>query len=332
MIRKSLLVLISGMAALVCAVGQPALAQDMGTSRPATSTQQTPPTSDNPGVEPETSQMQERTPRGQRRRREPTPEQNKTAAQGVLTAAGIPCQVTEATLLGETAEKQTTYETICATGPGYLAIVATPPLTFSCLELSSTAVVLRERDPNADVGQQCTLPANQNTTPFVAAYAQEAGVPCTVDQGIITGKSDANNLIYEVGCADVAGYWIEKSAAGWQKTPCFDLVLQDPTRCRYTTPAEISATWKAMLANTSAAACDVAQARRVGRDAQSLNVYEVKCSSGEGYFARLTSDNVAQRAQTCAEAANVAGGCTLTTAAPAAAAPAPAAPATTTPQ
>ncbi|RZJ03434.1 MAG: hypothetical protein EON89_11675 [Brevundimonas sp.] len=327
MIRKSLLVLISGMAALFCAVGQPAMAQDGTYSRPSTSNQ-TPPATEN-AVPGQDGEAQERAPRNQRRRREPTPEQNKTAAQGLLTTAGIPCQVTEATLLGETAEKQTTYETICASGPGYLAIVATPPQTFSCLELASTAVVLRERDPNADVGQQCTLPANQNTTAVVAAYAQEAGVPCTVDQGIITGKSDTDNLIYEVGCNGVAGFWMEKTAAGWEKTPCFDLVLQDPTRCRYTTPAEIAATWKAMLANTSAAACDVAQARRVGRDAQALNVYEVKCSSGEGYFTRLTSDNVAQRAQTCAEAANVAGGCTLTTAAPAAAAPAPAAPATT---
>ena len=52
---------------------------------------------------------------------------------------------------------------------------------------------------------------------------------CSVNNRDFWSKSDTNNLIYEVGCADVAGFWIEKSAAGWQKTPCFDLVLQDPT-------------------------------------------------------------------------------------------------------
>lgn len=319
MICKRLFALVGGLTVALSLVAAPAAFAQEGGDR-ATQGQQVPTESITPG-----RTGAEREEREQRRRRAPappTPEQNKTAAQALLTTAGIPCQVSEATLLGETAERQTAYETICATGPGYLAVVGTPPQTFSCLELASTAVVLRERDPNADVGQQCTLPANQSTAPLVAAYAKEAGVSCVVDQGIVTGKSDADNLIYEVGCTDSGGYWIEKTAAGWQTTPCFDLVLQDPTRCRYTTPAELTATWKAMLASTPAAACDVAQARRVGRDAQSLSVYELKCASGEGYFARLSAEHAAQRVQTCAEVANVAGGCRLGATAPAAAPPA----------
>lgn len=319
MVRKRLLALMGSLTIALSLVAAPAaFAQDQGDTSGArtTSGDQQPPTE---------TVLPGRVggDRAERRRRAPTPptpEQNKAAAQALLTGANVGCQVMEATQLGVTAEQKTTYEAICASGPGFLAVQSEPVQTYNCLELASTAVVLRERDPNADVGQQCTLPANTQTTPFVAAYAREAGVTCTVDQGIIAGKSTTNNLIYEVGCADTGGYWIEKTAAGWDVSPCYDLVLQED-RCRFTTETEIAATWKAMLAGSAASNCDLAEARRVGRDAQGLGVYEVKCVSGEGYFARLTAQNTAQRVQTCAEAVNVAGGCKLTTvaAAPAAA-------------
>ena len=60
-----------------------------------------------------------------------TPEENKAAAQALLTGAGVSCQVTEATLLGVTAEQHSTYEAVCAEGPGYLAVGSTPPQTFN---------------------------------------------------------------------------------------------------------------------------------------------------------------------------------------------------------
>ena len=98
-------------------------------------------------------------------------------------------------------------------------------------------------------------------------------------------------------------------------TPCWDLALQQDT-CRYSTEAETMGAWGTVLAGTAAAACDVQEARRVGRDAQGLTVYEVKCGAGDGYFARVGTTYTAQRVHTCAEAATIAGGCTLTAAAP----------------
>ncbi|MBW8304511.1 MAG: hypothetical protein K0M78_11350, partial [Brevundimonas sp.] len=319
MFYKKLHALIGGAMALALLSSQPALAQDVAQNSAGY---------DNPsdrvsGNIPGDGARERRDRRNRDRNQErsnaapaASPEENKAAAQALLTAAGVSCQVSEATLLGVTAEQQATYEATCIEGPGYLAVSSTPPLTFNCLELAGQAETTRLRDPEADVGQQCTLPVNLNPVPVLSAYARAAGVDCTVDQGAAIGKSTAGNLIYEVGCADRDGYWLENAEGAWKATPCWDLALEQET-CRYSTAAETMNAWRTVLAGTDAAACDVQQARRVGRDAQGLTVYEVKCGAGGGYFARVGSTFTAQRVNNCIEAATFAGGCTLTAAAPA---------------
>ncbi|MFN3930328.1 MAG: hypothetical protein ACK4JY_01150 [Brevundimonas sp.] len=248
----------------------------------------------------------------------PTAEENRAAAQTLATSAGVDCQVSEATLLGVTAESHSTYELVCAGGSGWLIVGSTPPQTFNCIELAGQAETSRLRDPEADVGQQCTLPVNLNPVPVLSAYAAEAGVDCTVDQAAAVGKNPAGDLIYEIGCADRDGYWIEKAGDGWKTSPCWDLALQK-VECRYTTAAETAGAWTTILAGTDAAACVVQEARRVGRDVQGLLVYEVKCGAGDGYFARIGETRTAQRVHACTtpQAAALSGGCTLTAAAPA---------------
>ena len=317
MLHKTLLAVIGGAMALTLCAAQPSLAQDNPGSDPS---EEASGIVRSERVQP--GRINERDRRAERERRpraapEPTPEENRVAAQALLTAAGVSCQVTEAARLGVTAQQALTFEAVCASGPGYLAVAATPPQSFNCLELAGQAMTTRERDPAADVGQQCTLPVNQNAIPVISAYATEAGIACTVDQASAFAKTDAGELIYEVGCAEEDGYWITKAGAAWDVSPCFDLILQND-KCRFSTAAESAGAWKRVLAGTEAAPCDVQQARRVGRDAQGLTVYEVKCVVGEGYFARVDAGNKAQRVHACAQAANIGGGCTLTTAAPAA--------------
>ncbi len=248
-----------------------------------------------------------------------TPEENKAAAQALLTGAGIDCQVSEATLLGVTAEQHSTYEAVCTGAAGYLAVSSTPPQTFNCLELGGQAETSRLRDPTADVGQQCTLPVNLDPVPLLSTYARTAGLDCTVDKAAAIGRSEAGNLIYEIGCVDRDGFWIEKAGEVWESTPCMDLI-QENNACRYTTEAERKSTWTGILAGTDAAACDVEQFRRIGRDARGLAVYEVKCGAGGGYFARVGARYTAEAVLSCAapEAAAITQGCQLTTAAPAA--------------
>ena len=240
-----------------------------------------------------------------------TPEALQAAAQAQATAAGLTCQVTEAVNPGVTAEQMKIYEAACASGPGYILIASTPPQSFDCLELAGTAYTARLRDPAADVGQQCVLPANQNGLAVIGGWAREAGVACTVDEAVAIGKSAENNIVYEVGCAGVDGYWLEKTAAGWTLQDCLQVASVDGT-CRFTTAQEQADGFEPKLAGTEASACDVAQVRLMGQNANG-RFYEAKCAAeGEGYIARINNEGATQQIYPCATAQRIGGGCTLT--------------------
>ncbi|MFC7378528.1 hypothetical protein [Brevundimonas sp. GCM10030266] len=239
-----------------------------------------------------------------------SPEAIKAAAEGVLGTAGITsCQVTEAVSPG-IVPTGTVYEVACATGPGYILIGATPPTAIDCFELAGTAAISRERDPTADTGLQCSLPANNNSLAVIGGWAREAGVTCTIDQAVASGKNGAN-MVYEVGCDGADGYWVERGANGWTARDCFE-VMSARGVCRFTTPAEQNATIQAKLAGTDAAGCTVTQSKLMGHNANG-RFYEVKCATdGEGYIARVSTEGVTQQIYPCATAQPIGGGCTLT--------------------
>ncbi len=240
-----------------------------------------------------------------------TPEQIKAAAQAQAAAAGLTCQVTEAANPGVNAEQQKIYEVACATGPGYVLIASTPPQSFDCLELAGTAFTARLRDPAADVGQQCILPANQNGLALIGGWARDAGVNCTIDQAIAIGKSDDNNIVYEVGCAGADGYWLEKIATGWKLQDCLQITSVGGN-CRFTTAQEQADGFEPKLAGTDAAACDVTQVRLMGTNANG-RFYEAKCAAeGEGFITRVNNEGATQQIYPCATAQRIGGGCTLT--------------------
>lgn len=252
----------------------------------------------------------------------PSPEEIRAQAQTQATAAGLSCQVTEATLLGQDAAGQPGYEAACAEGPGYVLIASTPPAATNCIELAGVARQTRESDPTADVGVVCSIAQNVDPLPFIKTYAQEAGIRCTIDDAVAVGKSANGELIFEIGCANTDGFRIDKGTGGWVAMECLQVVSTPSGTCRFTTPQEQASTVKTWLAGTDAAACDVQQARYMGRNANGA-FYEAKCAAGDGYIARLDTAKAVQRVYPCAEAAQIGGGCTLTTAA--------AAPATTEP-
>lgn len=317
MFHRNLLSLTGGAFALALVTTQPAFAQDgAGNAYPAGS-----PASDRAA---ETVRDQDTQPvRSDRAsvsragRQRPaavavvTPEQIKAAAQAQLLAASVTCQVSEATQPGINAEQQLIYEAACAGGPGYILIASTPAQAFNCLELAGTAATARLRDPAADVGQQCLLPANQNGLAIIGGWAREAGVTCTVDEAVAIGKSDADNVVYEVGCAGADGYWLERVTDSWKLQDCLQIASVGGT-CRFTTPQEQAQGFKSKLAGTDAAACDVTQVRLMGSNANG-RFFEAKCAAeGEGYIARLDNAGVAQQVYPCATAQRIGGGCTLT--------------------
>jgi hypothetical protein len=240
-----------------------------------------------------------------------TPEAIKAAAQALVVASGGTCQVTEAAQPGMNAEQQKIYEAACSEGPGYILIESTPPQSFDCLELAGTAYTARLRDPAADVGQQCTLPANQNGLAVIGGWARTAGVSCTVDEAVAIGKSDADNIVYEVGCAGTDGYWLERVGTGWDLKDCLQVASTGGT-CRFTTAQEQADGFEPKLAGTDAAACDVTQVRLMGSNANG-RFYEAKCAAeGEGYIARINNEGVTQQIYPCATAQRIGGGCRFT--------------------
>lgn len=249
-----------------------------------------------------------------------TPEEIKAAAQALLVATNTTCQVTEATQPGINAEQQKIYEAACSEGPGYILIAATPPQSFDCLELAGTAATARLRDPAADVGQQCALPANLNGLAVIGGWARSVGVSCTIDEAIAIGKSDNDNIVYEIGCAGADGYWLEKVGTGWDLKDCLQVASTGGT-CRFTTAQEQADGFEAKLAGTDAAACDVTRVRLMGSNANG-RFYEAKCAAeGEGYIARVNNEGVTQQIYPCATAQRIGGGCTFTPAPAAASAP-----------
>lgn len=252
--------------------------------------------------------------RRDRRVAAPSPEQVLAAAQEQATLANTGCQVTEAKLLGTTGEQTSVYEVACSTGPGYMIESKTPPSAVDCVVLAHSAETLRATNPEADVGPQCVLASNTDTRKFLMEYAQQAQVPCSVDEVKVMGRANSGAVIYEAGCADAAGYWISKAADGaWSRTPCIQ-VIAERGACALTTSAEIAAFVKPFLANTDASACDVTAARLMGQNANGM-FYEAKCAVGDGFIARV-KDGTTQQVYPCATAQQIGGGCTLTTAAP----------------
>lgn len=246
-----------------------------------------------------------------------TPEQTVSLAQSIATSAGTACQVTDAKFLGQDAERVQYLEATCASGPGYILASAEPPRALDCVLLLSQAEVERARDPEADVGMQCTYPQNVDSLRVIAAYAAEAGVPCTPDQGVAIGTIP-NGVAYEVGCSGAQGYRLEGRPGSWTTLECLQVAAQGG-QCRFTTPEEGAASLKTMLAGSEAAACDVSQARFMGENANG-RFYEAKCSAGDGVIARIKDGSVEQ-VYPCETAQRIGGGCTLTqvAAAPAAA-------------
>lgn len=244
-----------------------------------------------------------------RRERQPSVEEVAASAQAAAAAANLSCQVSEAALLGKTAEKDDLYEVACQGGGGYLLQSSSPPQAFDCLLLAASAEQAKARGEEVAEGSVCSLPANQNGLGVISAYAREAGVLCQIDAGKVVGTTAEGNLVYEVGCPGTDGYRIEKNAQGWNKTDCLQVIASNAT-CEFTTTEEQVAGFKTMLPGTDIDDCDAQQIRLMGQNDNGRFI-EVKCASGDGFVTRV-KDNAIAQVYACAVAQRVGGGCTMT--------------------
>ena len=315
MLNRKTLGVVGGVFALLIATAQPVLAQDYGQDRAAEAARAEQDRTGRIARDPEAARREAQREERERRRRPqppaaPTAEQIQAEAQALLTATGQQCQMTEAINPGLINEAKV-FEVACANAAGRILIATAPAQVFDCLELAGSAIIARQMDPAADVGQQCTLPANQNAVAVIGGFAAEAGVSCNIDEAVVIGKA-GENMVYEIGCAGVDGYRLERQPTGWSVVDCLQVASTGQT-CRFTTAAEQNATLKARLEGTEAAGCDVVQAVLMGQNANG-RFFEVKCAAeNEGYIARI-KDGTTQQIYPCATARQmrIGNGCSLT--------------------
>ncbi len=255
----------------------------------------------------------QRANRRERARHALSPEDVIAAARVQMALTNKTCDITNARLLGETPDRTSIYEVACAGSTGYLIESKSPPAVTDCIILAASAQAARASNPAAEVGSQCELPGNADILGAIKSYAQHNEIDCNVDQGKVIGTDGADTVAYEVGCQNAQGFVLRRTAANWTKIPCIQ-VLAENGACEFTTQAEIATSAKPFLVGTDASACDVTQARLMGRNASGM-FYEVKCATeGQGFIA-LVQNGVTSRVVPCADAQGIGGGCKLTQAA-----------------
>jgi len=244
-------------------------------------------------------------------------EKGAKTAPAVVQASGLQCAIANAAFISEGMGKSpddpkgkdvkiTSYEVSCQQGMGYVLqdYAGLPLKIYDCVSL-------------ADTPSPCRLPENRDPKAMIGTLVKAAGKTCTVAQERPLGATRAGDRFFEVSCAEGPGYII-KAASPLSTTPPLaeDCARQIGTNleCKYTTKEQIQAALNAKLqalVQASGKTCTISGSREVGADSSGMVYYEVACGPGVGYMLGAKNDQFV-RAISCANAAGLGGGCTLT--------------------
>jgi hypothetical protein len=225
-------------------------------------------------------------------------------AQDVADAAGTPCDVATAVVLGVDDDGRWLYEATCAGGGGFLLHDARlGPLAIDCLAIAGLA----EDDPTI---RTCRMGGNGDGLGQIRRMARDAGLACAVDEGRMIGLSPFGRRVIEVGCPGLDGYRIEHvGGRTWKAVPC--LILADQgVACRYTTAPEQTETARRWLAQGPGESCEVSGVRYMGYSDRGT-VFGVACGASPGYVVRLDRSDRPSETLTCADAVHISDGCIL---------------------
>ena len=248
-------------------------------------------------------------PQGSRR---PTPERlvrQRTAE--ILAAAGTPCEIVAAHNPGETRQRKDIYEIACREGPGYLVVATDRPAIPHCLHLAAPEAAQRAADPSRPVTSLCLLDENKDAAAALQPLAARVDPACVVDQAAWIGRVGEDEDRYEIGCDGRDGLWLQTrvNQTGVTETfSCMDVSAMG-SACEFTTPQEQAATVASWLP-AGGLQCAADRTRFVGV-AAGARYYELSCGGGPGMMLRLRPDGDFDQAWPCAQAAGIAGGCTL---------------------
>jgi hypothetical protein len=238
------------------------------------------------------------------------------AAPGVITQAGLDCQLANARLLGKSTDPKTKlssnyYELACTNQEGFIVAAPEPPgppvQIYTCLEAAN----------NPTSGAQCVLPQNADPKQGLAALVAKNKPGCQLTNARAIGQTtDRTATVFEVACQGGPGYSIQASfpvSASKPATfePCFAISPSSAMKCTLTDDAT-SAAYVTSIISKMGKPCTLKDRRYVGATSDGSNFFEVACQDGKGYMIEQSANGDVKPAIECAIADNIGGGCTLT--------------------
>ncbi len=234
-------------------------------------------------------------------------------APAIVTAAGLPCQVSDARKIGEDKKSKTSYyEVACGTGQmGYVlqAPAEGAATVFTCVEANTPPA------PGQQPSAPCMLPGNADPKAALAPIFQANNVQCLPEQARGIGQTKTNTYL-EVACQGGDGYIIMASAPFDAAKPAQaqSCLLYDDAETNIKCALTEKAARLAVVDRYAAAAnngCAVKDRRFVGAAKDNAQYFEASCQDGKGYIYKVSGGQLAETFD-CAKASHLLGGCTLT--------------------
>lgn len=235
-------------------------------------------------------------------------------APAIVTAMGLPCQVSDARLIGADKKLKTSYFEV-ACGAGNMGFVvqapeAAPASAFTCVEANTPPA------PGQPPSAPCLLPGNADPKGALAPVLKTAGFNCTPDQARGVGQTKTETYL-EVACAGGGGYIVATSAPFDAAKPAkvVNCLLYDESdsniKCTFGDKAARIAVVDRYAADANNG-CAVKDRRFVGVSRDNSTYYEASCQDGKGYIYKVAAAGNLAETYECAKASQILGGCTLT--------------------
>jgi hypothetical protein len=242
--------------------------------------------------------------------------QGMAEAPAVVQAAGLPCQVTDARLVGKVgADKkkgtpaQTFYEVACQGGMGFLlqANEGGPTTSYSCIEADFPPDGSKPSAP-------CMLPGNMNPLAALQPALQKAGVQCLPEKARGVGQTKTSTYM-EVACQGGTGFIMVTSAPFDASKPvqAQNCLMYDEAETNIKCTLTDKAARLAVVDKyAQTASCAVKDRRFVGMSKDNSTFYEASCQDGKGYIFKTDGSGALKETYECSKATQILGGCTLT--------------------
>ncbi|MFZ5717964.1 MAG: hypothetical protein ACOY5Y_00705 [Pseudomonadota bacterium] len=239
--------------------------------------------------------------------------QGMEEAPAVLQAANIPCQVSDARLIGQDRKTKTSYyEVACA--PGTMGFVLQKPAegaitAYTCIEANTPP------GPDQPPAAPCLLPGNADPKATLQPLMKQAGVECLPQQARGIGQTKTSTYM-EVACQEGPGYIVVAGVPFDSSKPvqAQNCLMYDDADTNIKCTLSDKATRMAVMDKYVAAAnngCVIKDRRFVGMSKDGSTFYEASCQDGKGYIYKVAGGALADTYE-CSKASQILGGCTLT--------------------